>query len=74
MSTSVQSPVTTFELIEFNHVRDVRGKEAAKIRVFEDGEPQGFLWMSAEDLRANIRDFGHSDALDKALRAYGEKV
>lgn len=74
MPTSVRQPVITFELIDFNHVRDARGKEAAKISVIEDGEPQGFLWMSAEDLRANIRDFGPSDALDKALRAYGEKA
>ncbi len=74
MPISVQTPVTTFELIEFNHVRDARGKEAAKIRVIEDGEPQGFLWMSAEDLRANISAVGPSDALEEALRAYGEKV
>ncbi|MBK3919907.1 MULTISPECIES: hypothetical protein [Stutzerimonas] len=74
MPMSVQKPVTTFELIEFNHVRDARGKEAAKIRVIENGESQGFLWMSAEDLRANIRDLGPSDALSEALRAYGGKV
>jgi len=74
MSISMQKPVTTFELIEFNHVRDARGKEAAKIRVIEDGEAQGFLWMSEEDLRANIRDVGPSDALSEALRAYGEKL
>ena len=66
MPMSVQKPVTTFELIEFNHVRDARGKEAAKIRVIENGESQGFLWMSAEDLRANIRDLGPSDALSEA--------
>lgn len=74
MTKSVHSPITTFGLIEFNHVRDMRGKEAAKVRVIEDGEPQGFLWMSAEDLHANIRDFGASDGLHRALQAYGEKV
>ncbi len=67
-------PLSTFELIEFNHVRYARGKDAAKVRVIEGGKPQGFLWMSVEDLRANIRDFGPSDALHKALRAYGESV
>ena len=72
MPKPAHEPVTTFELIEFNHVRNMRGKEAAKIRVIEDGVPQGFLWMSPDDIHANIRDFGHSDGLDKALRAYGQ--
>lgn len=72
MSTPANTPTTSFEMIEFNHVRHMRGKEAAKIRVIEDGEPQGYLWMSVDDLRANIRDFGHSEALEQALRAYGE--
>lgn len=67
-------PLTSFELIEFNHVRYARGKDAAKVRVIEGGNSQGFLWMSVDDLRANIRDFGPSDALHKALRAYGESV
>lgn len=74
MTAPVQKTVTTFELIDFNYVRYARGKEAAKIRVIEDGEDQGFLWMSADDLRANIRKFGTSEALEKALRAYGQKV
>ena len=56
-------PNTVFELIEFNHVRFSRGKEAAKLRIIEDGEVQGFLWMCPADIRANINDFGTSDAL-----------
>lgn len=67
-------PSTVFELIEFNHVRFSRGKEAAKLRVIEDGEVQGFLWMSPADIRANIKDFGSSDALMAALNAYGETL
>lgn len=66
-------PVTAFEFIEFNRVRWMRDKEAAKIYVLEGGVGQGYLWMSVDDLRANIRDFGPSDALDNALNAYGEK-
>lgn len=71
MSSPTQPPGVVFELIEFNHVRYSRGKEAAKIRVITDGEAQGFLWMSVKDLRANIREFGSSPALEEALRAYG---
>ncbi len=74
MSQNEHVPVTTFELIEFNHVRDMRGKEAAKISIVEDGEPQGYLWMSVSDLRANMRKFGRSEGLEKALRAYGKKI
>lgn len=61
-----------FELIEFNHVRYIRGKPAAKVRVIEHGEPQGYLWMSPADLQANLKEYGPSDALTKALRAYGK--
>lgn len=67
-------PNTVFELIEFNRVRFSRGKEAAKMRVIEDGEVQGFLWMSPADIRANIKDFGSNDALVAALNAYGETL
>ncbi|EPP9374372.1 hypothetical protein PZF67_006093 [Pseudomonas aeruginosa] len=67
-------PVTTFELIEFNHVRYARGKEAAKVRVLENGESLGLLWMDVDDLKANLREFGPSEALNRALRAYGEPL
>lgn len=71
MSAAEENVVTTFELLEFNHVRYARGKEAAKIRIIENGHPQGFLWMSAEDLQNNLRDFGADEVLIKALRHYG---
>jgi hypothetical protein len=74
MTMPTQKHTHCFELIEFNHVRYGRGKDAAKIRVIVDGEDQGFLWMSAEDLRLNISEFGASEALEKALRSYGETV
>lgn len=68
-----QQPITTFEFLEFNQVRWMRDKEAAKISVIENGVTQGFLWMSAKDIRNNIRNFGPSEPLEKALRAYGEQ-
>lgn len=75
MTTQVaDSSVTTFELIEFNHVRYSRGKEAAKIRIIENGEPQDWLWMSAQDVRLNIKQYGTNDAFERALRAYGEPL
>lgn len=74
MASDEHTPVTTFELIQFNAVRHMRGKQAAKIAIYEDGDQKGFLWMSPDDLRANIKDFGTCPALEKALRAYGEQA
>lgn len=67
-----RQPITTFEFLEFNRVRWMRDKEAAKISVIENGVTRGFLWMSVENIRDNIRDFGPSEQLNKALKAYGE--
>ena len=60
----------TFELIEFNTRRLMRGAEAAKVAVFEDGEQIDWLWMTPKDLRANKREHGPSPALDQALAQY----
>tara|TARA_R110001599_G_scaffold343217_5_gene565657 strand:- start:1009 stop:1332 length:324 start_codon:yes stop_codon:yes gene_type:complete len=68
MEPPVEEPVISFEVIEFNSVRYARGKPAAKIQVIEDGVAQGFLWMNADDLRANIREFGTSEALERGLK------
>ncbi|MDC5753543.1 hypothetical protein [Vibrio europaeus] len=59
---------TRFLLLEFNHHRYARGKEAAKVMV-DDAQ---WLWMSAQDLHANIENFGAHPELLRALRQYGE--
>lgn len=60
----------TFELIEFNTRRLMRGAEAAKVAIIEDGEQIDWLWMTPKDLRANQREHGPSEALDQALAQY----
>ena len=56
-----------WRFIEFNPRRAVRGAEAARVEVTQDGD---WLWMSRRDLRNNIRDFGDHPELQKALDAY----
>ena len=63
-------PVVTFAFVEFNPRRHSRGVEAARVEVLEDGEPCGLLWMSERNLKANIKDFGDSEELQKALAEY----
>jgi len=57
-----------WRFIEFNPRRDMRGADAARVEVGEDGE---WLWMSKRDIKNNIRDFGDHPELQKALNAYG---
>lgn len=60
----------TFELIEFNTRRLIRGATAAKVAVLEDGEQINWLWMTPKDIRANLEEFGPSEALAAALVHY----
>lgn len=60
----------TFELIEFNTCRLMRGAIAAKVAVFEEGKQVDWMWMTPKDLRANKREHGPSPALDQALAHY----
>lgn len=57
-----------WRLVEFNVTRAFRGKPAARVEVDPDGT---WLWMSTQDLHANIRDNGDHPELRKALQAYG---
>lgn len=59
-----------FRFIEFNPRRALRGADAALVEVSSDGE---WLWMSPKDIRANIKEFGDNQELQKALAAYGAK-
>lgn len=56
-----------FRLVDFNMTRHCRGKPAARVEVDADG---AWLWMTAEDVRLNIRDFGDHPELRRALHAY----
>jgi hypothetical protein len=67
-------PALSFLFVEFNPRRKSRGAEAARVEVFEDGESCGWLWMSERDIRNNLRDFGDSAELRKALSAYRAPV
>ena len=58
-----------FRFIEFNPRRAMRGAEAARVAVIEDGE-EDWLWMSKKDINANIKQFGPHVELLKAQLAY----
>lgn len=58
-----------FRFIEFNPRRALRGAEAARVAVIEDGE-EDWLWMSKRDLDKNIKQFGANTELLKARLAY----
>ena len=60
-----------FRFIEFNPRRAMRGADAARVAVIEDGE-EDWLWMSKRDIAANLKQFGPSDELLKAKLAYEE--
>jgi len=60
-----------WRLVDFNQTRHFRGRPAAKVEVDPNGT---WLWMTARDVRLNIRDFGDHPELRKALQAYGENT
>ena len=59
-----------FDFQEFNRVRLVRGKEAARVRCWDD-EGAALLWMSEKDVKANIIDHGPHFGLVRAAQHYG---
>ena len=58
-----------FDLIEFNRIRYGRGKEAARVRVW-DGELTHLLWMSGQDIKANVIEHGPHLGLVLAAMEY----
>jgi len=66
-----ETVTVTFRFVELNPRRKFRGVEAARVDIFEDGEPAGWLWMSKKDIRNNLKEFGECSELHKALAAYG---
>ncbi len=58
-----------FRFEEFNPRRAVRGAEATRVVVIEDGE-EDWLWMSKRDIAKNIMQFGQHPELVKAHNAY----
>lgn len=48
--------VITYRLLDKNHTRYGRGKEHAKFMIIEDGEEQGYLWMSNSDIKENAKN------------------
>jgi hypothetical protein len=61
-----------FRFIEFNDRRWLRGADAARVAVIEDGE-EDWLWMSKRDISLNIKEFGPHIELVKAQLAYSGK-
>ena len=70
MTEEFHAPEVKFRFVEFNERREMRGKEAARVEVIEDGEVTIWLWMSKRDIDLNIREFGADPELVKARLAY----
>lgn len=61
-----------FRFVEFNKRRQMRGAEAARVEIIHSEGDHEYLWMSAGDLKGNIRLFGNHEALADALNAYAQ--
>ena len=59
-----------FELIEFNKRREMRGADAASVRVIYEDGTYDVLWMSRRDIAKNMMAFGRCAELSKAFQAY----
>lgn len=58
-----------FKFIEFNKRRKMRGVEAARVEVSENGDSD-WIWMSKRDISKNMMIFGKHPELVKAYEAY----
>ena len=58
-----------FKFVEFNSRRAIRGVEAARVEIIEDGE-EYLVWMSKSDILKNMIQFGRHPELEKAYSAY----
>lgn len=69
-SNAVLGAGPEFRFVEYNPRRAMRGADAVRVAVIENGE-ECWLWMSRTDIRKNIMIFGRHPELVKALEAYG---
>ncbi len=59
---------------EFNSVRSMRDAPAARFLVINEDGDEYLLWMSASDIKANIKDFPEcKEELLKGLACYGQR-
>lgn len=62
--------IPLFTLVRFNPRRAQRGAEAAEVEVtWADGDTET-LWMSAKDIRENLKQYGEQEGLLHALESY----
>lgn len=59
-----------FTLVEFNPRRHIRGAEAARVNVDYGRGEADLLWMSAADIRRNMKLHGKHPELVKAMECY----
>jgi hypothetical protein len=60
-----------FRFVEFNSRRAMRGAVAVRVAVIENGQEE-WLWMTRQDINANIKEFGPHAELLKAKLAYAK--
>ena len=60
------------KFVEFNLVRNARGKDAARFDIVDDEGESYWLWMSKVDIRRNIKAFPECIVeFQKGLNRYG---
>lgn len=55
--------MVTFELIQVNQVRAIRGKEHAKFAILEDGKQIDCRWFNNTDITLTIQDYPEQKAV-----------
>lgn len=61
---------TDYMLVEFNPNRACRNAPAARVYIYEDGQMVDWLWMTPDDARKNIAEFGDHPAFRAVIEAY----
>jgi len=52
-----ENTIITFELIEVNQIRSMRGKGHAKFSIFENGEQVDWRWFNNKDIKSLAKEF-----------------
>lgn len=76
METAItpQIPPMEFTLLEFNRRRNMRGVRAARVQVIDGENPPYWLWMSASEIRLNMKEHGAHPELQRALDIYAGRA
>lgn len=69
-NTVILEEESTFNFVEYNPRRRMRGVGAARFQILVGGKPDTWIWCDESDIKQNIKDWGSNDAFTKALEHY----